>query len=265
MSESEFVQFNRIARTRNGMMLYNANDVYIGRSLEKYGEYAALEMVIFDQILQPGQLVVDVGANIGAHTLFFARKIGPDGLVLAFEPQRIVYQTLCGNLAINSITNTFCWNTAVGAESGEILVPNLDYTQPDNFGGIELGTETDGETVAVVTIDDLKLPRCDFLKIDTEGMEEDVLRGAQRTINHFRPVLYVECDRPEKQETLIRYLDSLGYAMYWHKPALFNPNNIAGVPENIFADIVSQNLLCIDKSAEQSLIGFEAVELPRAA
>jgi hypothetical protein len=124
---SEFEQFNRITKTRYGMMIYNKNDAYIGRSIEKYGEYSELETVIFDQFVQPGQLVVEVGANIGAHTLFLSRKVGTEGLVLAFEPQRIVYQTLCGNLALNSITNVFCWNTAVGAENGEIVVPALDY------------------------------------------------------------------------------------------------------------------------------------------
>ena len=154
---SDFEQFNQIGRSRYGQMIYNKNDAYIGRSIEKYGEYSELETVIFDQFVQPGQLVLEVGANIGVHTLFFSRKVGPEGLVLAFEPQRIVYQTLCGNLAINSITNVFCWNTAVGAENGEIVVPALDYKQENNFSGIELGANLDGETVAVVTVDNLKL------------------------------------------------------------------------------------------------------------
>ena len=263
MSDSE--QFNQITKSRYGMMIYNKNDAYIGRSIEKYGEYSELETVIFDQFVQPGQLVVEVGANIGVHTLFFSRKVGTEGLVLAFEPQRIVYQTLCGNLAINSITNVFCWNTAVGAENGEIVVPALDYKQENNFGCIELETNIDGETVAVVTIDNLKLPKCDVIKIDVEGMEEAVIKGAAETIKQFKPVLYVGCDHADREESLIRTIDSLGYAMHWHRPALYNPNNLAENEENIFEDVVSQNLLCIDKAIDQQMTGFDTVEIPKAA
>lgn len=262
---AEHIPFNQLARSRYGMMLYNTNDTYIGRSLETYGEYSELETVIFDQIIQPGQLAIEVGANIGAHTLFLSQKVGSDGLVLAFEPQRIIYQMLCGNLALNSITNVFCWNTAVGAESGDLALPALDYSKENNFGGIELGQSLDGETVSVVTIDDLRLPRCDFIKIDVEGMEESVLRGAAETIKQFKPILYVECDRVEKEDSLIRYLDSLGYTLHWHQPALFNPNNYSGNDENIFGEIVSRNLLCIDNAINQEMTGFDQVALPRAA
>ena len=86
-------------------MLYNFHDLYIGRSLDLYGEYSEGEIDLFGQIVQPGQVVVEVGANIGAHTVFLAHRSGPAARVLAFEPQRIVFQTLCANLALNSITN----------------------------------------------------------------------------------------------------------------------------------------------------------------
>jgi hypothetical protein len=96
-------------------------------------------------------------------------------------------------------------------------------------------------------------------------MEEDVLKGAVETIEQFKPVLYVECDRVDQEESLIRTIDSLGYGMHWHRPALYNPNNLAENEENIFKDIVSQNLLCIDKAIDQQLTGFEKVEIPKAS
>jgi hypothetical protein len=96
---SAFPQINRVKQCRHGMMLYNVHDLYVGRSLDQYGEFSQGEIDLFGQILKPGQVVLDVGANIGAHTLWFAQTVGPSGTVLAFEPQRIVFQALCANLA----------------------------------------------------------------------------------------------------------------------------------------------------------------------
>ena len=123
----EFPQFNKQSECRYGRMLFNRNDVYIGRSLDVYGEFSEGEVELFRQIVEEGSFVVEVGANIGVHTLFFARQVGLTGVVVAFEPQRIVFQTLCANMAINSVTNVQCHQKAVGAELGEMRVPALDY------------------------------------------------------------------------------------------------------------------------------------------
>ena len=257
--------YNALGRLPYGQILYNRNDVYIGRSIELYGEYSTVETTAFDQLVDAGAVVIDAGANIGVHTLFLARKVGPNGRVLAFEPQRLMFQTLCGNLALNSITNTYCWNMALGAAPGETTAPMLDPTQPDNFGGVSLEGEIPGEPVSVTTIDAFELPRCDFIKIDVEGMEEDVLRGAEHTIRKHKPILYLECDRVEKESSLISCLDGMGYQMFWHLPPLFNPKNFNGNTENVFGDIVSRNMLCFDKAREHDLTGFEPVQVPRAA
>jgi FkbM family methyltransferase len=257
--------FNTLGRLRYGQVIYNRNDVCIGRSIELYGEYSGLETSVFNQLLRPGQLVVDAGANIGVHTLFFAKKVGADGRVLALEPQRLLFQTLCGNMALNSITNAYCWNMALGDEPGDIGITALDPTQPTNFGGISAGDCAGGERVAVTTIDNFELPRCDFIKIDVEGMEEQVLRGAERTIRRLRPLLYVECDRSDREASLLRYLDSLGYRMYWHLPPLFNPHNFHESSDNVFGETVSKNLLCFDKTREHELTGFHEATVPRAA
>lgn len=259
---SAFPQFNRLKQCRHGMMLYNIHDIYIGRSLENYGEFSEGEADLFRQLIRPGYVIVEVGANIGAHTLPLAQLAGPGGTVLAFEPQRIVYQTLCANLALNSITNVRCFNAAVGRAAGQIVVPVLDYSRDSNFGGLELGSHTDGETVPVVAIDGLDLPRCDFLKIDVEGMEQEVLEGAVRSIALHSPILYVENDREQKAAALIRFIDGLGYNMYWHTPPLFNPANYSGSPANIFGNIVSLNMLCLPRTLPQQVSGLQPVHVP---
>src|SRR5260370_34852291 len=95
-----------------------------------------------------------------------------------------------------------------------------------------------------------------MLKADVEGMEVDVLAGARQTIKKFRPVLYVENDREAHSEELITLIEELGYSMWWHLPKMFNPNNFAKNPNNIFGRIVSINLLDLPKRANRHCTGL---------
>src|SRR6476620_7891408 len=106
--------FNRLKDCRYGRMLYNINDTFVGRLLDRYGEYSEGEIDLFKQIVRPGDVVIEVGANIGAHTVWFARNTWPGGAVIAFEPQRLVFQTLCANLALNDIVNALVYQQACG-------------------------------------------------------------------------------------------------------------------------------------------------------
>lgn len=260
-----FPVIHRSKPCRYGTMLYNVHDRYIGRSLDLYGEFSEGEVDVFRQIVKPGQVVLDVGANIGTHTLFFARAVAPGGRVLAFEPQRLVFQTLCANLALNQITNVYCWHAAVGRSRGELRLPSLDYTQPNNFGGVSPSAAESGETVAVLAIDSLHLTHCASIKIDVEGMEQEVLEGAVATLERCRPLLYVENDRREKSASLIRTLESLGYALFWHRPRLFNPHNFAVNPDNVFGLLHSGNMLCCPQGGAYHLKGFEPVVSPSSS
>ena len=257
-----FPQFNQVKTCRYGTVLYNIHDVYVGRSFDLYGEFSEGEVEVFRQILSPGSVVLDIGANIGAHTLFFAQAVGPQGAVLAFEPQRVVFQTLCANLALNSITNTRCYQAALGEAPGRLVVPPLDYTRENNYGGLGLGDYAQGEEVDVLRLDDFALPHCRLMKVDVEGMELSVLQGGRRLIAQHRPILYVENDRGENSDALVRLIASLGYRLYWHRPYLYNADNRSGNPDNVFPNIVSVNMLCIPEETGQTLNGFVPVEVP---
>jgi FkbM family methyltransferase len=249
--------FNHLRLCRHGHMLYNINDVYIGRSFDLYGEFSEGEIDLFEQIVRPADVVLDVGANIGAHTLWLAKKVGPTGRVYAFEPQRIVYQTLCANMALNSISNAFCTQAALGEKASSIVVPPLNYSAANNFGGVGLGSYTTGESVPVMTLDSLNLSACRLVKIDVEGMEASVLRGATETVQRCKPILYVENDRVEKSTDLMRLIDDLGYDMYWHLPPLYSPRNYFQNPQNYFSNIVSANLLCVHRELGMKITGFQ--------
>lgn len=252
---------NKLKDCRHGRMLFNEHDVFVGRSLDLYGEYSEEECEVFRQVVKPGRIVLELGANIGAHTVVLARLVGPRGRVIAFEPQRVLFQTLCANLALNDLLNVDCRLQAVGARAGTVIVPRLDYSCESNFAGLALGEYEQGDNVAVVAVDDLELRACHFIKIDIEGMECDAIAGARKTIERCKPVLYVENDREDRSDELVRAIDDLGYALYWHTPTLFNPNNFAGNSHNIFGEIVSKNMFCIHRSIQHD-VDFPAVSVP---
>ena len=136
MTDRETDGCNELARCRAGLMLFRRNDTYIGASLRKYGEFSGEETALFDLIVQRGRTVLDVGANIGAHTVDLSRLVGPAGIVHAFEPQRLIFQLLCANVALNSCTNVFTHQAAVGAANDTLVVPWLDPAEPHNYGGL---------------------------------------------------------------------------------------------------------------------------------
>lgn len=90
-------------------------------------------------------------------------------------------------------------------------------------------------------------------------MEADVLRGAPRFIERFRPIMYVENDRVEKSEALIAALWEYGYRLFWHLPPLFNPENFNGVSEDVFGGVVAANMLCVPREKAIGVSGFEEI------
>lgn len=234
-------------QTRHGPMIGLAGDRYITRSLEVYGEFSAGEWALFAQMVKPGMTVVEVGANIGTHSVPLARACFPGPLYL-FEPQQRVFQILCANLTLNDVRNAIAYPDACGDVAGFVVVPPLNYGAEFNFGGVSVQAEGDGVQglrVRATPLDSLGLAACHLLKVDVEGFEVLVLRGATATIAKFRPLIYVENDRVAHQQALISQIAGMGYRLYWHAPPLFRPDNFNGYGEDIFGRIVSVNMLCI--------------------
>lgn len=252
----------RVKTCRYGTMMYLANDAYIGRSLDLYGEFSEGESRLFAQLIRPGMAVLDIGANIGAHSIYLSKLVSPNGQVTVFEPQRTLFHILCGNLALNQVSNTVAFNAAVGSAHGTIHVPRLDYTKGANFGGLSLGEWEQGDVVQVLTLDSLAFKRCSFIKIDVEGMELEVLHGAMKTLSKHKPLLYVENDRAEKSAALIEWLLAHKYRPYWHLPKLFNPDNYYQVKENVFGGILSINMLCVPMGLDLTIHGMREILSP---
>lgn len=258
----ELPGYTKITQTAHGVCLFNPNDQYVGGSFLHYKEFSEAEGAALESLLVDGDFVIEVGSNIGAHTVRIARKVGEHGRVIAFEPQRTVYQILCANLALNGLINVDAHWGAVSQLHESIAVPDLDPRIPNNFGALPLEEVQDigGPPVPCFRLDDLlpSVPRLRLLKIDVEGMESDVIASGTQMIRALRPLLYVENDRPEKSKLLMQQIADLGYRMYWHIPFLFRPDNFAGNSENVFGVAASFNMLCAPVEMGQS------IDLPEA-
>lgn len=249
----------QLVETRHGRFLANPNDTYIGRALIDYGEFSELESQVILQLLPTSGIAIEVGANIGAHTVAMARKAGQKGRIYAFEPQPVIFQNLCANLALNNLTNVYTYNQACGETRNSMRFPDINYAVSGNFGGVSLEMLPDvktGMTVNIVRLDDLQLQRCDLLKVDAEGMEYPVLLGALQLIRACAPILYVENDRPEKSAELIQLIHQMDYRAWWHTPPYFHKHNWAKNPVNAWPGIVSMNMLCVHRSRKANMTGL---------
>ena len=271
--DKRFPSMSQIVRatSRHGEFFCVALDEFITLSLLAYGEFSQSEWDLFAQVVRPGMAVVEVGANIGAHTVPLARLCAP-GPLLAFEPQQRVYQLLCANLAVNGVENVLAYPDACGAVEDTAAIRRLDFAEHRNVGAASVQA-LDGadihrshHTVRILPLDSFNLPACDFIKVDVEGMEVSVIEGAAETIRRCRPILYVENDRPIHQLALIATIDALGYRQYWHKAAMHNPNNFRGTTADLFGDLISLNMLCVPKETDLKVTDLEEVDAadPRA-
>jgi FkbM family methyltransferase len=179
------------------------------------------------QYFGDGVVALDCGANIGVHSIEWAKRMSGWGQVLAIEAQERVFYALAGNIAVNNCFNARAIHAAVAAKSGAMRIPTPDYLSPGSFGSLELrrreGTEfigqpvdySDEKAVAVETIalDSLALPRVDLVKIDVEGMEIEAIDGAAATIARCRPILIVESIKSDKAR-LRQTIEQQGYRVF---------------------------------------------------
>lgn len=160
---------------------------------------------VFHRVL-PGMRFVDVGANIGNHTLFFSGILGMGGV--SIEPFRPNFQRLQENIKLNMLGDKVqALNICLGAELGHAALVQLDEA---NTGTAKFSTNQEGN-VTVQPLDALELGPFHLLKIDVEGMEKEVLQGCGKTLREYRPIIFCEAQTTEDFFVLKSMLDAFGY------------------------------------------------------
>jgi FkbM family methyltransferase len=150
--------------------------------------YEARQLADIRALIPPGSVVVDAGANIGNHTLYFALICGA-ALVHAIEPGRVAGAILRRNIALNGLEERVrVHSVALGAEKGRA---SFRRYPGGNIGAATIAADPAGP-YPVMPLDSLALERVDFLKIDIEGGFLDALRGAAETLRRFRPPVWIE-------------------------------------------------------------------------
>jgi FkbM family methyltransferase len=229
-----FLGSNAITVGRHGLFMFAKHDSVIGRALETYGEFAEDENELLQSLVGPGQVFIDVGANIGTVTIPLARRVGPTGMVWAIEPQRQVFTLLCANIALNDLTQVKPLFAALGGKAGTAHIAGPDQGLQANLGAVRLNTPDAAEEVSVLTLDAFRIASCALIKIDVEGMELQVLSGAIETIERFRPVVYFEAKTGGGTRSCIDFFLQRNYALYWHFARFYRPNNFRNVARDIF-------------------------------
>jgi FkbM family methyltransferase len=183
------------------------------------------EFAFLDQVLEPGMVFIDVGANEGLYTLFAAPRVQK---VIALEPSRREFQRLTANLELNQLTNVLAQQVGLSNKPGEAVlrVGGYEHEGQNTLGdfayvGVELAYT---EKVVLKRLDDLVdqegLNDVGIIKLDIEGAEFSVLSGATRTLENFRPLLLLELSdaslrrQGSSAAEVVGLLTSLGYEIF---------------------------------------------------
>jgi FkbM family methyltransferase len=186
-------------------------DTHIGRWVEEEGrlDHDQNSLPLILKHIYRGDTVLDIGANIGSHTIAYADKVGVRGRVIAFEPNPDAFECLQYNM--KDYRNVELRNEAAGLSGKVVLIKH-----PENIGMTYV--ENSDKGFKTVSIDSLNLDKCNFIKIDVEGFELNVLKGAEQTLKRFKPALLIEINtfalarNNVTNQDVFDYLTELGYS-----------------------------------------------------
>ena len=201
---------------------------WVERKILSAGYFERWVDIFLDRALKPGYVAIDVGANSGCHTLVMASAVGGSGKVVAFEPNPRMFNRLQANVKLNRLENVDLCPVALSDQSGIVTLhipKDGDYNQ--GLGSIHsanLEEASDQINVPKISLDDWVdehyLSRIDLIKIDVEGHEMQVFKGAYQTLKKFKPILIFEFSERQWRnagvtaEQVEKLLGDLEYDLY---------------------------------------------------
>ena len=214
---------------------------------------------LIQRVVRPGDMCLDVGANVGAHTLVMARAAGPKGRVVAVEPHPRIGERLLQNLALNHLDNVTVVRAAISDKDGtadffgfgeDAFEQGISSFLPDREATEKMTVRTiSGSTLQK----EAQLSRCDFLKIDVEGFERVVLQELFDLIAARRPFIICEYRKQHWQkfghslQQVLDRFDTLGYRLYYIRKNVTRPVLGAALPD-------SCELVCVPGVKEREMI-----------
>ena len=218
-----------VARLTNGLSLEVFPADYIGSVILFFGDYDPKISWICRRVLRPGDAVLDIGAHHGVISVFAADRVGPQGVVHAFEPQPRLARTLRNSIALNALTNLHLHEVALSDADGVMTL----HVPESNSSGASLSDNVKGATTDVQVqvrsaadyLRNLNCPPLRLVKLDVEGHEETVLRSAEPFLSENRPaVITFESHHdglPFWERGAVKVMRRLGYGFYSVPKAMF--------------------------------------------
>ena len=164
-----------------------------------FGSFEYIQKKIIIGFLHPGGTFLDIGANLGYYSLLASEKLGPSGKIMAFEPNPIIFRRLKENIQINKISMIEAFNFALSDSEGEafLFTPEVGSHGLSSIKDQVCGKSTK-HCIKTKRLDDIlpnDIGKIDCIKMDVEGAELPVLRGAERIIKAFKPNMVLEINR----------------------------------------------------------------------
>lgn len=175
------------------------------------GCYESEKQKIFIETIKKGSIVYDIGAHVGFYTLLSSELVGTEGKVVAFEPNPRNINYLKEHLRLNRCDNVIIIEAAVAAKSGSVHF----QSSPDSHGG---GISLEGSLkVRMVSLHELvsssAIPVPDYMKIDVEGAEFLVLKGAEQLLADFYPAIFLATHGVDVHKQCCEFLKAMGYEL----------------------------------------------------
>lgn len=205
--------------------------LYYIRKLKSYSEKDETDLEVIKHLVGSGDIVIDIGANIGLYTLFLSKYVGDRGHVYSIEPIPQTFEILSNNVKNLMPNNVTVYNFGISDKSGTAIMEIPKYNSNiENFYQATLVDSSKHKnslrkiTVNLISLDKLKSERKEkiaFIKIDAEGHEFEVLNGAKKIINLYKPALLVELSGNPDDDRSIAFnifnqLKKEGYSSYWY-------------------------------------------------
>jgi len=244
-----------VVEARAGILQYLPDEAIEGASLRWYGEYLQPQLKLLAQFVQPGSVIIEVGTGVGAHTLVLAHAAGAAGHLFLYESRPVVRRILQQNLEANHVSNFTLMRRTLASQRGngataavESSVANPSTVAPPTVASTE-------------TVDELRLQRLNWIKVNPGVAALEVLDGAPDTLWRLRPWLFLAAADEATLTALANRAREFGYRCWRMESPLFNPENFNRRDDDIFSGGVALALLAFPEEIEVDVALDGCVEL----